>query len=76
MLHDEVKEKKIKLALMSVRIPVKQALENSGFIDELEPGHLIENRGAVIDFLFKSIDHDYCKNVCPHKLFFECSTVK
>ena len=76
MLHDEVKEKKIKLALMSVHLPVKQTLENSGFIDELEPGHLIENRGAVIDFLFKAIDHDYCRNVCPYKLFFECSTVK
>jgi sulfate permease, SulP family len=75
-LHQEIKERGIQLVLMSVHLPVKAAFERSGFSDELEAGMLIENRGAVISTLFKHIDHAYCKNPCPHRLFFECDTVK
>ena len=38
--------------------------------------YLIEKRGNAISILFTTIDHDYCKNVCPYALFYECWTVK
>ncbi|MFC1489368.1 SulP family inorganic anion transporter [Thermodesulfobacteriota bacterium] len=76
VLLDDLKERNMQLALMGVHLPVKQVFESSGFINEIEPGYLIENRGDAITFLFQHIDHGYCKDVCPHALFLECPTVK
>jgi len=76
VLLDELKERNVKLALMGVHLPVRQVFESSGFINELQPGHLIENRGDAITFLFQHIDHGYCKDICPYALFNECPTVK
>ena len=76
VLLDDLKERNMQLALMGVHLPVKQVFESSGFINEIEPGYLIENRGDAITFLFQHIDHWYCKDVCPHALFLECPTVK
>ena len=76
VLLDEVKERGAKLAFMGVHLPVKQIFESSGFLKELQPGHLIENRGDAITFLFQHIDHGYCKDVCHYELFHECSTIK
>lgn len=76
LLHDELDERKISLALMEVHLPVQKLFENTGFINHLKTDHLIKNRGEAIDFLFKQLDHDYCKNVCPYSLFLECKTVK
>ncbi|MBW2205895.1 MAG: sulfate permease [Deltaproteobacteria bacterium] len=76
LLHDELEERAISLAMMEVHLPVQKLFENTGFINHLKADHLIRNRGAAIDFLFQRIDHDYCKNVCPYSLFLECSTVK
>lgn len=75
-LSDALKEKKIRLALMGVHTPVKKVLQSSGFINEIEPELFIEVRGEAITVVFKKIDHDYCKNTCPHSLFMECPTVK
>ncbi len=75
-LQDEVKQREIELALMGVHLPVKEVLKSSGMINELKSGHLIENRGEAITFVFQHIDHKYCKNVCPYRLFYECSNVK
>ena len=76
VLLDGLKERNVRLALMGVHLPVKQVFESSGFINELQSGHLIENRGEAITFLFQQIDHGYCKDVCPYALFLECPTVK
>jgi SulP family sulfate permease len=76
VLLDEVKERNMRVAFMGVHLPVKQVFESSGLLTELESGHLIENRGYAISFLFEQIDHGYCKNVCPYELFLECPTVK
>ncbi|MFC1828763.1 SulP family inorganic anion transporter [Thermodesulfobacteriota bacterium] len=76
VLMDDLKERDIRFALMGVHLPVKEVFESSGFINEIEPGHLIEARGDAITYLFERIDHEYCKDVCPHALFLECSTVK
>jgi len=76
VLLDDLKERDMQLALMGVHLPVKEVFKSSGFINEIEPGHLIENRGDAITFLFQHIDHEYCKDVCPYELFLECPTVK
>jgi SulP family sulfate permease len=76
VLNKEIKERGIQLSLMDVHIPVKEALERAGFIKALGADYLIEKRGEAISLLFKYIDHDYCKNVCPHALFYECWPVK
>ena len=75
-LLNEVKERGIELALMGVHLPVRQVMESSGFINDLKPDHLIENRGEAIKFLFKYLDHGYCKKDCLYELFFECSAIK
>jgi len=76
VLQDDLKARNIQLALMGVHIPVKQVMKSSGFLAEMEPGHFIEVRGEAITYLFQRLDHDYCKNQCPHELFFECRSVK
>ena len=76
VLNREIRERDIQLALMDVRIPVAEALERAGFIEELGEDYLIEKRGDAISNLFQHIDHDYCRDVCPHALFYECWTVK
>ena len=76
VLIDEIKERNVRIAFMSVHIPVKQVFESSGLMKELQAGHLIENRGEAISFLFQRLDHEYCKNICPYALFNECQTVK
>jgi SulP family sulfate permease len=76
VLLDEVKTRDMEITFMSVHLPVKQVFESSGFIKELPPGCLIENRGEGITILFPQIDHVYCKETCPYALFHECHAVK
>ena len=76
VLHDDLNERGVRLAIMDVHIPVMDVFKSSGFIDELEPELLIKNRGEAISILFQNIDHKYCKDVCPYWLFYECSTAE
>ena len=64
------------VAYMGVHRPVVQVFKQSGLLDEIAPDLLIKNRGDAITVLFDKIDHDYCKNVCPYALFYECKSVK
>jgi SulP family sulfate permease len=81
-LKEELETRGIRLALMAIHRPVMDTFESSGFIHELEGSCYFEktwdneHRGEAIAQLFREIDHDYCRNVCPHCLFEECRTVK
>jgi SulP family sulfate permease len=81
-LKEELEERDIRLALMAIHRPVMETFESSGFIHELEGSCFFEktwdneHRGDAIARLFREIDHDYCRKVCPHCLFDECRTVK
>ncbi len=75
-LLDEVRQRKIETAIMGVHLPVMGVMKSSGMINQIKPGFLIENGAEAITFLFKLLDHDYCKNVCPYTLFYECPSVK
>jgi SulP family sulfate permease len=76
IMLDELKTKGIQIALIGIHLPVMEVLKNSGMINELNHSHLFENKGDAISFLFQHIDHGYCQNKCPHKLYHECSTIK
>ncbi|MBI9085874.1 MAG: sulfate permease [Desulfobacterales bacterium] len=76
MLLEEIRGRGMALALMEVRQPVVAVLESTGFLAQIQPGHLFQKRGDAISFLFQRIDHGYCRKTCPHRLFIECGTVK
>ena len=81
-LKEDLEAKDIRLALMAIHKPVMDTFESSGFVHELEESCYFEktwdteHRGIAISRLFQEIDHDYCKNQCPHALFEECDSVK
>jgi SulP family sulfate permease len=81
-LKEELEARDIRLALMAIHRPVMDTFESSGFIHELEDSCYFEktwdneHRGDAIATLFQDIDHEYCRQVCPHCLFEECQTVK
>ncbi|MBW2634095.1 MAG: SulP family inorganic anion transporter [Deltaproteobacteria bacterium] len=75
-LHEDLKRRNIRLALMGVKLPVKEVLSSSGFMDELEQTFFIKNRGEAITIIFKFLYHDYCTKSCPHQLFYECPVDK
>jgi len=76
VLMEEAKERQIKVAYMGINQPVQETFKNSTFIEEIEPGLLIENRGQAIQVIFDQLDHQYCKEECPYTLFNECPQVK
>jgi len=76
VLKEETNTKNMELALMEIHLPVQEVMESSGFMAEMNPELILQKRGEAITVLFKHLDHNYCKNVCPHALFFECRTVK
>jgi len=76
VLKEEADAKNMELALMEIHLPVEEVMKSSGFMAEMNPELILQKRGEAITVLFKHLDHDYCKNVCPHALFFECHTVK
>lgn len=77
VLCDEINQRGMELVLMSVHLPVKKVFKSSNFISILNPDHLMEqNRENTIHSLFLQLDHTYCKKICPHTIFRECSSVK
>jgi len=76
VLREELETCNIRLALMGVHRPVMKVFETSGFWDELSPGSVFDNKGDTITDLFHDIDHVYCREICPHCLYYECFSVK
>jgi SulP family sulfate permease len=75
-LLDELKARKIEMAFLYVHLPVKKVLESTNFLYMVGQDRMLEKMGDAIAYLFERLDHDYCRKVCPYKLFHECSTVK
>ncbi len=76
VLMDEAEERQIKVAYMGINPTVMETFKNSTFIEEIEAGLVIENRGQAIQVIFDKLDHQYCRDVCPFALFNECPQVK
>lgn len=75
-LLEEVRSRGMDMALMEVHQPVMAVLQSTGFLQALQPDHVLQKRGDAIGFLFQQLDHGYCRKTCPHRLFIECATVK
>jgi SulP family sulfate permease len=75
-LLDELKRRDIELAFLYVHLPVKKVLESTNFLYMVGQDRMLEKMSDAIAYLFERLDHGYCRNVCPYKLFHECSTVK
>jgi len=75
-LLDELRARKIEMAFLYVHLPVKKVLESTNFLYMVGQDRMLEKMGNAIAYLFERLDHDYCRKVCPYKLFRECSTVK
>jgi sulfate permease, SulP family len=81
-LKEELMVRGIQLAFFDVHQPVMKTFLSSGFSDEMKTGGMIEQtdltsrQGKALAEVFKEIDHEYCRNSCPYKLFYECATVK
>jgi len=75
-LLDELKARKIEMAFLYVHLPVRTVLESTNFLYVVGPDRMLDKMGDAIAYLFERLDHGYCRDVCPYKLFHECSTVK
>jgi SulP family sulfate permease len=75
-LLDELKKRDIEIAFLYVHLPVKKVLESTNFLYVVGEDRMLEKMSDAIAYVFERLDHGYCRNVCPYKLFHECSTVK
>jgi SulP family sulfate permease len=82
-LLDELELRGIRLGLIDVHLPVRDAFERAGLMEQIARtcragtlGCLLEGKGEAIAKMFGELDHDYCRDVCPYRLYDECSTVK
>jgi SulP family sulfate permease len=76
VLLDDATLRGVRLAFMGIHEPVGSVFRSSGFIQEIESHLIFEKRGDAISSLFSYLNHDYCKNTCPHRIFGECFTIK
>ena len=81
-LKEALHAKGIRLSILEVHEPVMETFISSGFYDEMAEDGMVEasgltsGHGKVLAALFQKIDHEYCRRICPYKLFYECETVK
>lgn len=75
-LKERLQAQGTELALMKIRSPVRQVLQDSGFWGEIKEELCFQKRGDAYQVLFSLIDHEYCRSQCPYALFNECHTLK
>lgn len=75
LIH-ELRKDGIEIYLANVKSPVMKVLENSGLLSHLKQEKLYVSKSDAITRLFNQIDYKYCKDQCPHVVFWECETVK
>ncbi len=73
---EDIKKRGVNLVLVNAKAPVKDSMRRSGFLEKLGEENLLPSKGHAVGELFKTIDHEYCKKVCPYAVFEECYTVK
>lgn len=75
-LIKDMKPLAVKLYLTNVGSNVQNMLKKSGLMKLITMECCLNSKGDSIALLFNKIDHEYCKETCPHKIFEECETVK
>lgn len=66
----------IDLYLVNVKTPVREVLINAAVDKKLKQDEWFLSKSDSITRLFNMIDYDYCRDTCPHIVFWECETVK
>lgn len=72
----EMRKRGIELYIANVHKPVRAVLHNSGIMEILEQTKCLKSKAESITLLFNHLDHKYCKEKCPYKVFWECETIK
>lgn len=75
-LIKDMEQFKVKLYIANVSASVKEVMNSSGLMNLLDQKCCLNSKGESITLLFNKIDHKYCKDMCPYKIFWECETVK
>lgn len=75
-LIKDLEQFKVELYIVNINASIREIVYKSGLMNLM--GHNLhpDSKGASIAMLFDKIDHKYCKDVCPYKIFRECETVK
>ena len=72
----EIRKLGLELYIANAHKPVRDVLLNSGILSLLEQKRCLQSKAESITLLFNKIDYKYCKDKCPHTIFWECETVK
>ncbi len=72
----EMRKIGVELYIANVHKPVREVLHNSGIMTILEQTRCLKSKAESITLLFNKLDHKYCKETCPHNVFWECETIK
>lgn len=72
----EMRKMGVELYIANVHKPVREVLHNSGIMTILEQTRCLKSKAESITLLFNKLDHKYCKEKCPHTVFWECETIK
>lgn len=75
-LKTELSLRGVALAVTGIHMPVCDVLNTTGFLQEARECRLLPGQHEAIVHLFSKLDHAFCRDGCPHRLFTECSTVK
>lgn len=75
-LIEELRKEGIEIYIANVKSPVRKTLENANFFRHLKQDRCYGSKADAITRLFNQIDYDFCRNKCPHKVFWECETIK
>ncbi len=72
----ELRKGGVEIYLVNVKYPVNKILENSGLFKYLRQDKCYVSKADAITRLFNQIDYNYCRDLCPYIVFWECETVK
>lgn len=75
-LISEMRKMGVELYIANVHKPVREVLHNSSIMTTLEQKRCLKSKAESITLLFNKLDHKYCKEKCPYRVFWECETIK
>ncbi len=71
-----LRDRGIETAFANIGCDVYPLLENAGFDNVVNDNLVFNAKGEAIVGLFKNLDHEYCRDMCPYVVFEECLSVK
>ena len=75
-LKDDLDQQGVVTAVSDYHQPVYQALARVGLAAGERALSVHRNKYEAVSRVAQMIDHDYCRDRCPHSLFYECPELK